>query len=425
MFRVVFSMAVIVIGLLATPVLAEGNSADQEACFDPRVDQPADVDNRIAACSRVVDDGTIAADIRAQAHLRRAMSYGQKATQQNAGGVEDALADLSEAARLVSDNTALALLIRADLYLHNGDPERAITEYTRLIDLEPKSARAYARRGAAYSAKGAYDQAIADFDESVRLEPRAPTFYLDRAVARIASRDYDRAISDLSSAIRLDPDNLAGIGALAHAMKGDVYSLNSDFDHALDDYSEALRLSPKTYSFYIDRAAVWVGKRDYGHAINDYNEAIALRPNDSAIYANRGLARFYSGDFASAEDDFARITDKAVKPYATLWVHLSRARAAAGDASEQLSAVVTLNQVDNWPLPIFELFLKKRTPEATLAAATNDRERCEAQFYIGQWNLIGGEFPVAAQAFNVVIDACPASGVEHRAALEELRRLRQ
>jgi tetratricopeptide (TPR) repeat protein len=49
--------------------------------------------------------------------------------------------------------------------------DKAITEYTKTIRLDPNNAAAYYNRGIAYSRKEDYDQAIADFAEAIRLDP--------------------------------------------------------------------------------------------------------------------------------------------------------------------------------------------------------------------------------------------------------------
>jgi hypothetical protein len=67
-----------------------------------------------------------------------------------------------------------------------------------------------------------------------------------------------------------------------------------------------------------------------------------------------------------------------------------------------------------WPCPVVELYLggPKSTPEQTLSAAQSDTERCEAQFYIGEWHLIRSDRTDAMRAFKTAVETCPKNYME-------------
>jgi hypothetical protein len=52
----------------------------------------------------------------------------------------------------------------------------------------------------------------------------------------------------------------------------------------------------------------------------------------------------------------------------------------------------------DWPYPVVELFLGHLTLDATLAAATKPDQRCEGQFYVGEWHLSRGDLQAAKLA---------------------------
>ena len=76
-----------------------------------------------------------------------------------------------------------------------------------------------------------------------------------------------------------------------------------------------------------------------------------------------------------------------------------------------------------WPYAVIDLYLGKRSPAATLEAAKGSDERCEAEFYIGQWHILRGNTAAAAAAHKVAVDTCPKAFIEYRAAIAELKRL--
>jgi len=55
-----------------------------------------------------------------------------------------------------------------------------ISEYTKAIELNPKFAMAYVKRGMAYHKKGQYDQAISDFNKAIELNPEYAKAYSNR-----------------------------------------------------------------------------------------------------------------------------------------------------------------------------------------------------------------------------------------------------
>ena len=75
----------------------------------------------------------------------------------------------------------------------------------------------------------------------------------------------------------------------------------------------------------------------------------------------------------------------------------------------------------DWPYPVVELFLGRCSPEMTLKAASKPDDRCEAQFYIGEWHLLRGNRASARIALANASAACPKAFMEHRGALAELR----
>jgi tetratricopeptide (TPR) repeat protein len=65
-----------------------------------------------------------------------------------------------------------ALLLKAVLYMQDGQNDKAIAAYTEAIKRSPKYSLAYIGRGDAYLAKSDYDRALLDYDEAARLDPR-------------------------------------------------------------------------------------------------------------------------------------------------------------------------------------------------------------------------------------------------------------
>ena len=190
---------------------------------------------------------------------------------------------------------------------------------------------------------------------------------MDRGLAYGAKYDYDRAIADFSGAIGLDPKL-----APPFFNRGLAYSAKQDYDRAIADFTQAIKLDPNAPSFF-NRGEAYYAKQEFGYAISDFNEAIRL---DSKF------------------------------PYSMLGLYLARTRSGAHTAAAELEINAKNLKQPDWPYAVVELFLGRRTP-ATLAAATKRDERCEAQFYIGEWRLLRGDRRAAVANLKFAVDNCP------------------
>jgi tetratricopeptide (TPR) repeat protein len=72
------------------------------------------------------------------------------------------------------------------------------------------SGRAYCGRGDVYLAKKDYDKAISEYTKAIKLDPKNVDAYYNRALVYEYKNDYDKAISDYSEVIRLEPNSSAG-----------------------------------------------------------------------------------------------------------------------------------------------------------------------------------------------------------------------
>lgn len=99
--------------------------------------------------------------------------------------------------------------IRAQHYFARGfedkkDYDRALVEYTQVIELDPTFAEAYIGRGTAYVEKGEFDRGIREYTRSLEIRKRVEAFY-GRGRAYHKKGDKEKAMADYRSALALDP----------------------------------------------------------------------------------------------------------------------------------------------------------------------------------------------------------------------------
>ena len=66
---------------------------------------------------------------------------------------------------------------RGDVFYEKGQYYKAISDYNKAIEINPRDAKAYNNRGNAYQRKGQYDQAISDYNKALEINPRFAMAY--------------------------------------------------------------------------------------------------------------------------------------------------------------------------------------------------------------------------------------------------------
>ena len=61
-------------------------------------------------------------------------------------------------------------------YLHRNDYDHALSDFEKAVHLDPYSAKVIYNLGLTYAQKANYDNALGDFDESLRLNPNSSGF---------------------------------------------------------------------------------------------------------------------------------------------------------------------------------------------------------------------------------------------------------
>lgn len=199
-----------------------------------------------------------------------------------------------------------------------------------------------------------------------------------------------------------------------------------EFDKAIIDFEQALKLDPELITARTNRGNAYQAKGEREKAIAEYELALKLDKADPDALTGRGRAQFAVGAYGPAAADFsaaiAGIPDDA---YSILWLYLARARSGDAKASGELQANLAKVDPKFWPTPIAELYLGRRTPDALMAAAMGPEEKCEAEFYIGEWHLLRSEAALAGPRFKQAVADCPKIFWEFDGSLGELKRLGQ
>jgi tetratricopeptide (TPR) repeat protein len=306
--------------------------------------------------------------------------------------------------------------------MQNVDQDRRIAGCARIIDDVGESNRnrriAYDNRGTAWHAKGENDRAIADYTEAIKLNPKDVPAYNNRGTAWRDKGDLDRALADYNVAIRLDPNDAA-----AYNNRGNIRHEKGDDTGAIGDFTEAVRIDPKYALAYCNRGNAWHAKGDKDRAVADCTEAIRLDPNNAVSYRIRGTIYFDIGNFAAATQDLQRANELAADPYGALLLFIARGRAGE-DGAVELAVNGARLRINDWPAPVIDFYLGRRSFDEMRGAAVNPAQRCEAAFYGGEWLLLRGNPRESKALLQDAARICAKTLKEYSIATFELKRMK-
>jgi tetratricopeptide (TPR) repeat protein/S1-C subfamily serine protease len=193
--------------------------------------------------------------------------------------------------------------LRGDWLLQLKRYSEAVDAYSKAINIKPYPF-IYKNRGVARSLLKDYEKAIEDFTHVINLDPEDAGVYVLRGTARSKRKEYEKAIADYDQAINLDPEY-----ASAYYNRGNARSKRKEYEKAIEDYTQAINLDPEDVAAYAGRGLAWDELGQYQQVIEDFTEVINLDPEFAAAYNTRGFAYFKQGDKEKAIEDMEKGTE--------------------------------------------------------------------------------------------------------------------
>jgi len=237
-------------------------------------------------------------------------------------------------------NNANAYHHRGAIYAARGDHSKALDDFVKVIEIDPKNFHGFQALGELMMAEHDFDRAIVAYSEVIGILPDDVDAYYQRGNAHRYRKEPAAAIDDFTKAIRLYPQSALAYGnrGLVYLEQGKEADAKKDFDQcfklsnrlregfefqaevirlnrdpgsaeanhffeaglmqaeveddarAIANFTRAIELNPKHSAAYTSRAFSKTRKKDYEGAIQDYTKAIELNPGHSVLYVSRGSA---------------------------------------------------------------------------------------------------------------------------------------
>ena len=232
-----------------------------------------------------------------------------------------------------------ATLAAAEELRSRADCDRAIAEYSKVLNVEAKNAKAANGRGSCYVMKGDYDNALPDLETAAAGDPANAELLMNLGIVRDFRGEHGEGAESYARAVKanaaldtrpvftclyldrpgLTPDQARSIAnkfinACSEALKGQngrvagllqfkrgiAYRLKGDYEKAIDDFDAVRRANPWLKSLntqflvlYNNRGLEAFNKKDYKKAYDDITLAIQSDPKNPTPYINRCTIYLY------------------------------------------------------------------------------------------------------------------------------------
>lgn len=212
------------------------------------------------------------------------------------------LGDLTAAvANLQRAQTVCPEIARQYLSLGRGIADRAVTEFSAILNRNPGDRTAWLGRGLAHQFLGQADQAISDFSQALEFDPDDSETRTRRGQLLQKQKLHFRAIKDFSHVIHREKDN-----HWARFCRAVSFVAEQKLDHAMSDLHKAIRSCPTQPRYHLLRGEVAARRGQLAKAIRSFSRAELLDPVNPTAARLRGTAQARLGKYPLAIADFTR-----------------------------------------------------------------------------------------------------------------------
>ena len=179
-----------------------------------------------------------------------------------------------------------SIYLLGSYYQERGRHGEAISEFKKVVMIDPQHSKAYSRMGVSYDLLGRYDQAIEVYKESLRIDPNIDYVYNNLGYSYLLKGEVDEAVKAFKSAIALNNQK-----DIYHNNLGLALAKKEQFDLALQEFKAAGDEARAHYNLanqYYDRERYEEAKEHYQIALEQKPE---MKAAQNRLEASEALAR--------------------------------------------------------------------------------------------------------------------------------------
>jgi len=200
--------------------------------------------------------------------------------------------------------------IRGTIYNDLEDYPSAISDFSKVIEINPGFVTGWFFRGKVYLTIGNTDQAFDDFHAALYRDPNFVPALVSTGKIQYDNKNIEEAYKYLSRAMTLNPSYSKEFKLIEIFNSAGMHFLDENNNPAaLEALNYALSIGNDWSEPFLNRGIAYKNLNEYLPAISDFDRAISLDSTLAAAYYQRGLCFIDLKNLNQAENDLVRSTE--------------------------------------------------------------------------------------------------------------------
>ena len=238
-----------------------------------------------------------------------------------------ALGKIKEAQKLYEETVKnknddyLVLSLLATTFLQLKDYKKAIENFTKSINLNPKYPESFNNRGIAYAEIQNYRLAIKDYNDAINLNKNYFSPYINKGIALKNSQKFNQAIDCFKICIKINPKDPGVYNNL-----GNLYVKLKKNDEAYLAFEKAIILKNDFAQAYSNRGDLNFSLKKYDLALNDYSNALKFNDGLDYVYGKYINTKMCINEWDNFDLNIEKLKDdikknkKIINPFYSLYL---------------------------------------------------------------------------------------------------------
>lgn len=173
-------------------------------------------------------------------------------------------------------------MARGGLYLLMGNLNKALVDYSDVLDWNEDQKDALFMRAYIYKEKHLYKEARADYETLLELDPANEEARIGLVIVNENDNRPREAMEQINAMIIQTPDH-----AVLFAIRAGMEQARKQYEAAEDDFTTAIELDPGNVDYFINRASLYIETKREKEARADLDKAMELGANPDDVASLR------------------------------------------------------------------------------------------------------------------------------------------
>jgi tetratricopeptide (TPR) repeat protein len=201
-----------------------------------------------------------------------------------------------------------------------GNLDEAVRQYKRVLELDPKNAKAHLNLGIVYGRQwnliieppkdildlaayhleqlpktSMWKKEVSEYKEALRIDPNFAEAHFNLGVAYQEKGNHKEAIAEYQKTLQIYPNYLE-----AHNNLGILYFRNGLLDQAFMEYQRTIEIKPDYAKGYYNIGGVYREKKKMDEAITSFQKALEINPNFAEAHYSLAVMYYEKQEFKLA-----------------------------------------------------------------------------------------------------------------------------